>query len=64
MYLRIKMAIANYYYLNQQFVHSKKVYVQLLEMDFNTTELKKLRIKILYNHAQQLFFKVIIKKVS
>lgn len=56
MYLRIKMAIANYYYLNQQFVHSKKVYVQLLEMDFNTTELKKLRIKILYNHAQQLFF--------
>lgn len=56
MYIRIKMAIANYYYLNHQFVHSRKVYTQLLQMDFNTDALKKLRIKILYNHAQQLFF--------
>lgn len=56
MYVRIKLAIANYYYLNDQFVHSRKIYETLLAMDFNTEELKSLRIKILYNHAQQLFF--------
>ena len=56
MYIRIKLAIANYYYLNHQFVHSRKIYEALLVMDYNTEELKNLRIKILYNHAQQLFF--------
>lgn len=56
MYLRIKLAIANYYYLNQQYVHSRRIYEELLKMDFETEELKHLRLKILYNHAQQLFF--------
>lgn len=56
MYIRIKLAIANYYYLNHQYVHSRKIYEALLVMDYNTEELKNLRIKILYNHAQQLFF--------
>ncbi|MGE6554818.1 helix-turn-helix domain-containing protein [Exiguobacterium artemiae] len=56
MYVRIKLAIANYYYLNHQFVHSRKIYEAILAMDYNTEEFKNLRIKILYNHAQQLFF--------
>ncbi|MCT4781456.1 MULTISPECIES: helix-turn-helix domain-containing protein [Exiguobacterium] len=56
MYLRIKLAIANYYYLNLQYAHSRKIYEELLMMDYDTEELTNLRLKILYNHAQQLFF--------
>lgn len=56
MYLRIKMAIANFYFENKQFVHSENVYEEILNLNFDTIELKKTRIKIMYNHAQQLSF--------
>lgn len=56
MYLRIKMAIANFYFENKQFVHSESVFEDVLRLKFDTIELKKARIKIIYNHAQQLSF--------
>ncbi|MCT4781455.1 MULTISPECIES: helix-turn-helix domain-containing protein [Exiguobacterium] len=56
MYLRIKMAIANFYFENKQFIHSENVYEEILGLNYDTIELKKTRIKIIYNHAQQLSF--------
>lgn len=56
MFLRIKMAIANFYFENDQFVHSESVYEEILSLNYETVELKKARLKIIYNHAQQLSF--------
>lgn len=56
MYLRIKMAMANFYFENKQFTHSESVYEEILNLSYDTIELKKMRIKIIYNHAQQLSF--------
>lgn len=56
MFLRIKMAIANFYFENDQFIHSENVYEEILGLNYDTIELKKTRLKIIYNHAQQLSF--------
>ena len=50
------MAIANFYFENKQFIHSESVYEEILNLNYDTIELKKMRIKIYYNHAQQLSF--------
>lgn len=56
LYLRIRMSVANYYYLNGQYPYARKIYQELLTYDYSTDTLKKLQCKILYNHAQQLYF--------
>jgi len=56
LYLRIRMSVANYYYLNSQYPYARKIYQELLTYDYSTDTLKKLQCKILYNHAQQLYF--------
>lgn len=56
LYLRIRMSVANYYYLNGQYPYARKIYEGLLSYDYSTHALKKLQCKIIYNHAQQLYF--------
>ncbi|WP_294741075.1 helix-turn-helix domain-containing protein [uncultured Exiguobacterium sp.] len=56
LYLRIRMSVANYYYLNGQYRYARKIYQELLTYDYSTDTLKKLQCKVLYNHAQQLYF--------
>jgi len=53
-FLRIKMSVANYYYLNHQY--ARKIYEELFEYDYMTYDLIKLKSKIMYNYAQQLYF--------
>ncbi|KSU50781.1 hypothetical protein AS033_05215 [Exiguobacterium indicum] len=55
-FLRIKMSVANYYYLNHQYQYARKIYEELLEYDYMTYDLIKLKSKIMYNYAQQLYF--------
>lgn len=56
LYLRIRMSVANYYYLNAQYSYARKIYEELLTYDYSTYALKKLQSKVIYNHAQQLYF--------
>lgn len=56
LYLRIRMSVANYYYLNGQYPYARKIYENLLTYEYSTYALKKLQCKIIYNHAQQLYF--------
>ncbi|WP_215115769.1 helix-turn-helix domain-containing protein [Exiguobacterium sp. s80] len=54
MIIRIKSAIANLYSENKSFIHSRKVYEELLELDFESEELLLDRIRILYNFSKTL----------
>ncbi|MGI1806549.1 helix-turn-helix domain-containing protein [Exiguobacterium sp. TDN 0502] len=55
-YLRIRMSVANYYYLNGHYPYARKIYEDLLSYQYATYDLKKLQCKVIYNHAQQLYF--------
>ncbi|MGX9807400.1 helix-turn-helix domain-containing protein [Exiguobacterium acetylicum] len=54
LYLRIKMAIAISFIEHEKFDSAEKNFQELLQFNFDTIELKKVRIKILYNYAKQL----------
>ncbi|WP_214847286.1 helix-turn-helix domain-containing protein [Exiguobacterium sp. s193] len=54
MIIRIKSAIANLYSENKSYTHSRKVYEELIELDFESNELLLDRIRILYNFSKTL----------
>lgn len=54
LYLRIKMAIAISFIEHEKFDSAEKNFQELFQFNFDTIELKKVRIKILYNYAKQL----------
>jgi len=54
MIIRIKSAIANLYSENKNFTHSRKVYEELIDLDFENEELVLDRIRILYNFSKTL----------
>ncbi|WP_449403863.1 hypothetical protein [Exiguobacterium artemiae] len=54
MIIRIKSAIANLYSENKSYTHSRKVYEELIALDFESEELLLDRIRILYNFSKTL----------
>ncbi|VWX38534.1 helix-turn-helix domain-containing protein [Exiguobacterium oxidotolerans] len=54
MIIRIKSAIANLYSENKSYKHSRKVYEELIKLDFESNELLLDRIRILYNFSKTL----------
>ncbi|WP_157964495.1 helix-turn-helix domain-containing protein [Exiguobacterium flavidum] len=54
-FTKIKMGIANLYAEQEEYNHSKKVYESLLEMDYDTGDLRRLRLKIIYNFGQIMY---------
>ena len=54
LYLRIQMAKANLYVEQSEFDLAEDLFQQLIQLEYETIELKKVRIKILYNYGQQL----------
>ncbi|WP_209548189.1 MULTISPECIES: helix-turn-helix domain-containing protein [unclassified Exiguobacterium] len=54
MIIRIKSAIANLYSENRNYSHSRKVYEELIALDFESDELLLDRIRILYNFSKTL----------
>ncbi|HCV52987.1 helix-turn-helix domain-containing protein [Exiguobacterium sp. UBA7533] len=55
MIIRIKSAIANLYSENKNYSHSRKVYEEIINLDFESEELVLDRIRILYNFSKTLF---------
>jgi len=54
LYLRIQMAIAISFIEHKDFDSAENSFQELLRFNYDTIELKKVRIKILYNYAKQL----------
>lgn len=54
LYLRIQMGMANLYVEHGDFELADDLFQNLIQAKYETIELKKVRIKILYNYGQQL----------
>lgn len=54
MIIRIKSAIANIYYENKSYVHSLKVYEEILRLNFDNDEMILNKIRIQYNFSKIL----------
>ena len=54
LYLRIQMGVANLYVEHGDFELADDLFQNLIQAKYETIELKKVRIKILYNYGQQL----------
>lgn len=54
MYLRIRMKIANFLVEHNEFESAEVIFQELLQLNYETIELKKKKIKILYNYIQLL----------
>ncbi|MGI1806548.1 helix-turn-helix domain-containing protein [Exiguobacterium sp. TDN 0502] len=55
MYLRIRMKVANVLVEHDEFETAEVIFQELLQLNYETIELKKKRIKILYNYSQLLW---------
>lgn len=54
LYIKIQMAIANLYVEHGDFDLAEGIFQALIQSNYPSIELKKVRIKILYNYGQQL----------
>lgn len=54
LYLRIQMTMANLYFEHSDFDLADDLFQTLIQAKYETIELKKVRVKILFNYGQQL----------